>query len=145
MAALHSIGWLKLLESDLAAFLVTDSDCVLGLVEKDLAVTDLACSGMLDDGFDDGFDPVILYYHFQPNLRNQSNLIFSSAIGFGMPLLSAMPTSLRDGHTFHTKFRERFLYSLKPVRPYDSLDLRHCALACTQSSYSREQEVSSRL
>src|ERR1700751_1390796 len=49
----------RLLDRELAAPLVADADDLFGCVEKDLAVTDGASSGIGNDGFDDSFDTIV--------------------------------------------------------------------------------------
>src|SRR6185437_275231 len=114
-----------LLNRHLPTVLVADADDLFGFVEKDLAVTDGAGSGIGNDGFDDCLDAIVFGNNLNLQLGEQADVILAAAIGFSVALLPAVSAHFRHGHAGYAEVLKRFLYSVEPVWSDNRNNCRH--------------------
>jgi hypothetical protein len=74
-----------------AGFTGTDTHDMLQIVDKNLAVADLACTGGGLDCFNRTVDDRVVHGCFDFCLRQKINDVFGTAIQLGMPLLATKP------------------------------------------------------
>jgi hypothetical protein len=121
----------RLLDSELAALLVTDADDLLGFVEEYLAVTDGTGCGVGDDSFDDRFNTIVFRNNLNLQLGEKADVILATTVGFSVALLPTVTAHFRHGHAGHAEVLKCFLHSIEPVWPNDR---NNCCHSCSSMS-----------
>src|SRR5271168_5136740 len=96
-----------------------DPDRRVEVVDKDLAVADLACARCRDDRFDHLVGDVRVDRDLDFQLGKEAHGVFGAAIDFGMPLLAPVALNLRNCQTVHSDGGERIAHLLQLERLYD--------------------------
>ena len=68
----------------------------------DLAVSDLAGPGRVDDQSDRGVGGVVVDDHLQPDLRNEVHRVPGAAVDLGVAVLASVPPDLADRESVDT-------------------------------------------
>jgi len=112
-------------EGGFAALVVADADGFVDAADEDFAVTDAACAGRTEDGFDSLVFDFILDDHLDLDFGQQIDGIFIAAIELRVALLAAMSARLQDGHAFNACLEQRFFDRIQPGRLKNSFYFEH--------------------
>src|SRR5690349_14997340 len=97
-------------------FAGTYADDLIEVVDKDLAVTDLAAIGRMRDRFDDALGKIVGHRDLELDLGQEIDHILRAAIQLGMALLPAETLDLGNGDALHADFGERFAHIVELER-----------------------------
>src|SRR5271170_8240212 len=89
-----------------AAFVVTDTNGVINLGAKDLAISNFAGTRRRQNGLHGFFGELVGNHHLEFYLREKVDRIFAAAIKFGVALLAAVTACFQYGHALDADFHE---------------------------------------
>src|SRR5690554_895260 len=108
-----------------AGFAGTDANDLLQRHDKDLAVADFAGIGRLADRFDHLLQHVVINGHFDFDLGQKVDYIFSASVQLGMALLTAKALDLGDSYTLNADIGQGFTNVIQFERLDDRSDEFH--------------------
>ena len=101
------------LQSIVAAVVVSNADGFIHAGTEDLSIADFAGLRGTDNCIFDPLDHVVGQHHLDLNFRNEIHGVLSPAIDLCVPLLSAMPADLENGHSLHADLMQRVFDGLE--------------------------------
>ena len=102
-----------------------DADHIRNFRNKYLSVSQLSGLGRLLDDVDHSRGALVCHQDFQLGLGNEIHCVFTAAINFSMPALTAKAFDLRDRHAQDAGFAQRLVNFLKLMRLNDGFDFFH--------------------
>src|SRR6056297_2185499 len=95
------------LERLLVGLAGADPDRLCELVDENLAVTDLAGTGRVDDGLDDALQRVVGHRQLEFHLGQEIHHVFGASIEFSVTLLAPETLDLGHSNALHADLRKR--------------------------------------
>src|SRR5438034_8675506 len=108
-----------------ACFTGTDTDDLLDILNKNLAVANLAGAGGLDDGIHGPLGETVIDHQFDFYLWQKIDDVFGAAVQLGMAFLAAKTLYFGHGQTGDTDFSQRFTYFVQFERFDNGSNLLH--------------------
>src|SRR6266851_2650069 len=118
--------------------MVADTDRLIDLRKKNLAVTNLAGRGRLDDGFDGGVYKFIGDYQFNLDFWQEIHTVFAASIGLRVTFLASMAAHFKYGHALDPELHENFFDRLKLGGLNDRFEFSHDRLSSDCASFQRQ-------
>src|SRR6266496_220634 len=115
------------LEGGLATLPGPNAHDLLQIAHEDLAVSELAGLGGLEDGFHRLLDQLLGQRDLDLDLGQELDLVLAAPVGLGVALLAAETLHLADRHPHDADLLQGVLHRLQQVRPHDGFDLLHSA------------------
>src|SRR5882757_1831953 len=115
------------LERVRAALAGPDPDGGLDRDRPDLAVTDLAGAGRLDDDVDQAFGVIILGQYLDADLGDQVDRVLGTTVDLGVSPLPTVAAGLGDRQTVYPEGLQGLLDLVEPVRLHDGGDELHAS------------------
>ena len=112
-------------DSFAAGFAGTDADHLVQLGDEDLAITDLAGAGDVDDGFDDLFGDVIGNRQLEFGLGQKVDDVLGTPVQLGMPALPAVALDLGDRNAVYAHVDDGLADIVELERLDDRLNFFH--------------------